>query len=225
MGVFACAFLQLLPGVFAIFYHYASAKNSRDKTLDLSSYFIIGAEMMTAVILFLLYFVISNFLNDNPNLDLKIFQWIVSGILLMLGFFVLIFYYRKGEGTKLFISRKMANNLTLSAKNAKKPSDIFTLGMTTGLLELFFTLPIYVVIITEIIKFPGDIILQPVLALLFVIISILPAMVMRSQFYRGRKNLADIERARVKNKNFCRIMIGVSYILLAIFIISFRIFK
>lgn len=226
LAVFACGFLQLAPSIFAIFYHYASAKNSRDNTLNLSGFFIVGQMMMTMVILFVIYFALYHFLLDNPLLNINVFYWILAGILALLGLFLLIFYYRKSEGTELFLSRKMAKNITGRARSAKKASDVFALGMTSGIFELVFTLPVYIVVILEIINFESDNVLyQPLLFFSFVIFSMMSTFATRGQFYRQRKNLAEIVRMRKKNKTFYRIMLGTSFILLAVFIVSFRIFK
>jgi hypothetical protein len=221
---FACAFLQLTPSVFTIFYHYASAKRSRDKALDFSSYFIIGAEFMAAIVMILLYFVLSEILLTMDESALKIARYVLAGILGALGIFVLLFYYRRGEGTELFISRKMARALTLQAKNVKKPSDAFLLGLSVGTLEIIFTLPIYIIAVFEIQNFPSKIALQPLLTFIFIFISVIPSMSIRGQFYRLHRNFAEIMRGRVRQKTFNRIMLGASYILLAVLLICFRIF-
>ena len=224
LAVLCCWFLQLVPSVFAIFYHYASAKSTKEKTLDLSSYFLIGSELITGILLFVLYFIVFEFLSDNPFLDTTIIKWIVAGIIAALGFFIMFFYYRKDKkGTALFITRKAANSLTMRAKTARKKSDIFMLGVVSGIMEIFFVLPVYLIVVTEIIRFPGEDFLQPVLLFLFILFSMSPVMTMRGHFWRG-KNLAEVERAREKNKNFSKIILGSTYVLLAILIVLFRIF-
>ena len=227
LALFACGFLRLVPNIFAIFYHYASAKNSRDNTLKLSGFFVVGHMMMTMVILFLIYFILYHFLLDNPLLNVNIFYWVIAGILALLSLFLFFFYYRRGKGTRLFLGRKLAKNISLRARNAsKKPSDVFALGMTAGIFELIFVLPVYVVVILEIINFESDNILyQPLLFFTFVILSMASTFAMRGQFYRKRKNLAEIHRAQVKNRTFYRIMLSASFLLLAVFIVSFRIFS
>ncbi len=225
LAIFACAFLQLTPSVFLIFYHYASARFSREKLLDFSSFFVVGTASMTATLLFLMYFSIFHFILDNPTLDLTIVRWGVAGVLFALGLFSIFFYYRKGPGTRLFISRKMAKKITTNARGIRKTSDAFALGMTIGILELLFTFPIYLVAITEIVFFPSDnVAIRPLLLFVFTIATMFPLLTIRGQFFRFHKNLADIERSREKNKLFTRLMIGSSYILLAVLLICFRIF-
>ncbi len=224
LSVLACSFLQIAPSVFAIFYHYASAKGTKEKTLDLSSYFLIGSELINGLLIFVLYFIVFEFLNDNPFLDLTVFEWIAAGIVAALGIFIIFFYYRKDKkGTALFIPRKTARSLMVCAKTARKKSDIVMLGIVSGMTELVFSLPIYLITVTEIIRIPGEDFLQPFLLFLFIILTMLPIMTMRGHFWRG-KNLAEIERSREKNKNFSKVILGSVYVLLAISIILFRIF-
>jgi len=222
LAVLACAFLRVAPSVFTVFYHYASAKNPRDKLLDLSSYFIIGTEAMYAVILFLLYFSLFYFYEDNPGLDMFLPICIFAGVLATLGIFAWCFYYRKGDATELYIPRRFAKSLVLQAKAVKKPSDIFALGLASGLTEMFFILPVLMVTVTEIINFPGRTIWQPLLMIFFIIITMVPLMNVRKQFHFSRKNLAEIERERVKNKTLHRILLGAIYVSLATALIVLR---
>ena len=226
LAVFACGFLQLVPGIFLSFYHYASAKNSRDAALNLSSFFIVGRALIAMLILFLTYFAFYHFLIDNPTFNIEILYWVLAGILALLGVFIFFFYYRRSKNTtELFISRKFARSILEKTRKAKKPSDIFVLGMAAGIPEIIFVLPVYAVLILEIINFPSaNVLYHPLLFFTFILLSMTSTLAIRGQFYRGHKNLADIERARVKNKLYYRIMLSVSYILLAAFIISFRIF-
>ena len=226
LALFACGFLRLVPSIFAIFYHYASAKNSRDNTLKLSSFFIVGHMIMAMVILFVIYFALYHFLLDNPTFDVNAFYWVIAGILALLSLFLFCVYYRRGKGTQLFIGRKIAKSITTRARGAKKASDIFVLGMTSGVFELIFILPVYVVVILEIMNFKGgNILYQPLLFFTFVIFSMSSVFAVRGQYYRKRKNLAEIHRAQVKNRTFYRFMLSVSFLLLAVFIVTFRIFS
>ena len=137
---------------------------------------------------------------------------------------VFCFYYRRGKGTELFISRKAAKSILLKARTVRNSSDAFVLGLAAGIFEIIFVLPIYIVVVLEIIGSSVDNLLYaPILLFIFMFFTILPTFSVREQMYRRQKNLADIERSRVKYKMFYRIMLGTSYILLAAFIVSFRI--
>ena len=49
------AFMQLTPGVFALFYHYALGKNSSTKADDLSLHFILGVITFIVITWLLIY--------------------------------------------------------------------------------------------------------------------------------------------------------------------------
>ena len=216
------ASLQLQPGVFALFYHYASGKFSKARTSDITLFFILGVETSTAL-LFLSVFYVSNALflyQFRP--ETGFFTWIIIGILIALTFISSIFYYRSGPGTRLFISRKCADNLNTHARTAKTRSDAFTLGALSSICELPFTLPLYIITsieITEtsILTFPSYL-----LILFYILVPTIPLFIIRWRFQTGY-NLANIERSRIKNKNFTRLILSFSYFAIAALLIYFRI--
>lgn len=216
-------FLKLVPGVFALFYHYASGKYSAKKTADLSIFFILGAETLPALLFIIINFILCGFSYTNLNITSKFFLWLISGLLMGLGFAFLFFYFHRGRNTKLFISRKNAKNLNEKAKNVKTRSDAFLLGLISGVPELFFTLPLYLIVFIEIAKNFISATTCSALLLLFILATITPLFFLYAYFRNGN-NLANFERQRIKNKSFFRVFIPTLYFLLALLIIIFRIF-
>lgn len=200
------ATLQLAPGVFAIFYHYALGKNSQEKVLDLSGYFVVGAEMVAALMLMAIYFIMLK-MPETAVLD-----YILGGMLAALGLFMLMGYYRRGKGTELFITRKSAAGFYEKAKHARKKSDILVLGIVTGMAELFLTLPLMMTVVRETMNW--EMWWQIAAMALYVLMTMSGVGAVRGRFLRGN-NLAEIERARVRNKNFYRVMIAVMYFAMA----------
>lgn len=214
--------LQLTPGVFALFSHYAFGKFSKPKAADFILFFIIGAETITACLFMSIFFLIGIFMFDNLDFN-HIFYWIFAGIFIGLGIASLFFYFRRGKGTKLFIPRKYAKALDFSAQSVKSRSDAFLLGALSGVCELFFTLPLYIVASVAILKInlsglPGNL-----FAILLVLAPIIPLFAYYG-YYRTGHNLADLEKHRIKSKLFIRLILCVSYFLIAALIISERIF-
>lgn len=208
------ALLQLTPGVFAIWYHYALGKNSKNKTLELSGYFTAGVEFVVAIFMIVIYLTTLTIPNDDlANL-------ILAGISIAMSLFVFFKYYRKGRGTELFISRQCANNLYKKARSARKKSDIFVLGVVAYLNELFLTLPLLIILAMQTTFFTTS--QQIVFFIMYILAAIMPICIIRNGFLHD-KNLADIQKMRVKNKNFYRIFIGFAYITIAILIIVSRI--
>lgn len=208
------AFLQLTPGIFSIFYHSALAKHSDKKADDLSLYFILGVEFFFATIFMALFLPVS-FLFTFQDFMSELFPWLMSGILGALSVASFFYYFRNKE-TTLFISRRVAKNLTLRAEKVKNRSDAFLLGFFSGVPELLFTLPLIIISLVqglESIALPTF----PII-ILYIISATLPLFLIRA-FYRGGLNLADIEKLRVKNQPFFRLTITLSFLFLMILVI------
>lgn len=216
-------FLMLTPGVFAIFLHYASGKYSSKKVDSLCLFFILGVEALVAVIFISINFILQILSLTGIAHKNNVLTWIIVGIILALSCTTFLFYFRKGNGTKLFITRKTADNFILKAKLTKTRSDSFILGFIAGIPELIFTLPLYIIITVELAQISLTALPCPLIILLLIIGIIAPLIIVYGHFKSGN-NLATIQRFRTKNKPFFRFFISLLYLLLAISIISFRIF-
>lgn len=206
--------MQLKPSLFMLFYHFVCGKTSRKNANHLSFYYIFGA-MTTTSVLIASCFVLT--------IDSGLLRWILAGITLALGFVFCLFYFRKGRNTKLFLGRKLANSLVENTQNVKKMSDAFMLGAMAELPELIFTLPLYVVLA---LSFGGftDAITRTSLGIVAVLASTISVLVVWGCFKSGR-NLADIQRFRVKNKQFIRFFVTGCYLIMAALLIASEILK
>ena len=205
-------FMQLPSGVFSLFYHYSLGKTTAKKADDKSLSFIIGAEFFAAITWIFIYFIMFVIFYNVPNVY-GIFYYIMAGTFFAEAIAVLFFYYRRGKATALFIPRTIANGILNHIKKNKSRSDCIILGATSGLFELIFTLPLYIIstsILTNFETFPSTLII-----VVFIIVSILPLLIIRGAFRLG-SNLAEIERFRVKIKPFIKIFMFFSFLLIAI---------
>ena len=215
--------LKVIPGIFAIFYHYASGKYSARKASDLAIFFICGAETLPAIIFVIFNFLLNALVMTNLNFEGNVFSITTATMALALAFCFLFFYFQKSHGTKLFISRKTANSFLEKSKMVKNRSDAYTLGFTAGLPELIFTLPLYFIVFIEISEsyiLPS--ICAPLL-LLFILLTITPLCFLYAYFRNGN-NLANFARLRTKNKTFFRLFIPLLYIILGVLLIISRIY-
>lgn len=216
--------LQLVPGVFAIFYHSALGRYSKSKASILSLFFILGTEITSAV-LFISAFYISYvlFINDlNPRNN--VLTWIFISILLILAFLSYFFYFRKphSKDTEIFIPRDYARKLIKKASSISNPSDAFALGAFVNVYELVFTFPLYIITATEIMYMHTEYFADDLMTLIYILASVIPLFQIYYSFRFGR-NLADIQKSRVKNKSFHRFIISFSYLTIAILTFCFRI--
>ena len=215
-------FLQLTPGVYALFYHYNLGKYSKKKASDLGLFYILGAETTSACLFLCCYYVaFILFLNDYRP-ETGIFAWIAVGVMIVLATASAIFYYRKGFGSKLFIPRKTAKALDQKASSIKSRSDAFVLGAFSGTYELPFTLPLFIITAVELMEMNAEYYSSNLLTILYIVAPVIPLFIIRWRLHASH-NLADIIRMRIKDKTFTRIILSFCYLTIAILIICFRI--
>ena len=206
--------LQLSPGIFSIFYHSALAKKSAKKADDLSLSFILGVEtFLTAMLLFI--FQIVNFLL-LILIDPAVFYWTFAGIFFAEAIIVFCVYFRKSPATTLFIPRRIARNYQTYAASAKTRRDTFLLGFFSGIPELIFTFPLFI-LLAFITSFTPE--LSSSLSFIpYIIIAVVPLFTIRTLFRSGL-NLASITRLRTKFKPLIRLILALSYLFIAICLI------
>lgn len=210
------AILQLTPSTFMLFHHYAIGKNSAKKADDLSLNFILGVEIFTVVMWLIVYAVIFALTSWQPDFFGEAFLWVMAGVFAALGVASFLWYFRAGAGTRLFISRKIARNLLGRIKNARTRSDALMLGMVIGVFELIFTLPLYIIVMVELM---GVTIYPRILVVLcYTVATMAPLFLIRGA-YRAGQNLASIERWRVRQKFAIKILLSASFMTLAVMMV------
>ena len=127
LSMLIMASLQIVPGIFALSYHYALGKYSRKKASALGLFFILGAEVISACLFLSSYYLVYVFFLGQAHPKESYLTWLVAGIFIALAFSCFFYYYRKNS-TTTFLSRNYAKALRLHAKKIRKPSDAFTLG-------------------------------------------------------------------------------------------------
>lgn len=121
--------LTLLSG------HALGAKQAHKKVLRLTTSFVCGVAIMTILLLaFIVY--IAPIL--TMHLPVELVWTICCGLLFGVGLAVWLFYYRKEQGTSLWIPRDMAQFLGRRTKATKQSAEAFSLGVSSVLAELIF---------------------------------------------------------------------------------------
>lgn len=216
LSMLIMVFLQFVPGIFALFSHQVAGKYSRVRASDLSTFFILGFET-SIVILFICLFTILCF---SPAIisviDSEMFAWVMAGIFIALTLISLGFYFSKGSGTKMFISRRLASMFHSKISTIKTRSDAFTLGLISVIPELIFTLPLFLMVAISVMRLDFSQFERAGFIILFAIVSILPLVIFHSL---SNYNLADFIRFRFRNKTFFRFAIASFYLFIAALII------
>ena len=209
------AFMQLSPGIFALFYHYALGKKSRKKADDLSPYYVLGYELFIAAVFFILCIFIFT-LDYYSFINFQYLSFALAGIFIAEAFVSLFFYYRKGKTTALFLSRKFASTIEHRAKNIKTKPDAFILGFLSSLPELIFTLPLYLAVIIALLDF--TILPRSAVLIFFLLISLMPLFWIFG-FYHTDHHFANLLRLRLKLKPVVKTVFFLCFLSLSAIII------
>lgn len=211
------ASLQLELGGLLLLYHASLGKHIRRRTKKLVNNYIAGIGTLAILALTGFCFMMDRYFGSAlyPE-ELAV----VVGMLVAIAVLAWIFYYRRGRSTELWLPRSVARYINRRAKNTDSSIEAFSLGVLTGLAEMPFTLILLLTAANSILALPFD--YQLLAAGMYVAVVILPMIILRLAIRRGQ-TVADIQRWRVKHKNFFRIMTGVGFLALALFILAFEV--
>lgn len=212
--------LQIVPGVFALFYHYTLGKHSKQKASILGLFFILGTEVISACLFLSSYYLVNLLFFSERRPENSFLIWLATGIIIALSISSFFFYFRK-KSTTTFLSRKHAKTLRHHCKTTNRPSDAFVLGALSNTCELAFTLPLYIVTAIEIMEMHTEYFADDLLTVLYILTPTVPLFIIYYK-YHTHHNLADILKSRAKDKTFNRFILGFSYLTIAILILIFR---
>ena len=222
LAMLIMASLQLTPGIFLLFYHSALGKYSKSKASLLALFYFLGVEAITAFLLLSCFLLTNACFLLSPCPEKSILAWIVVGVILSLTIVFFFFYFRNSKTTALFISRNAASKIQQTTANIKTNSDAFILGASSTIYELFFTMPLYIIVSAELMKFSTLNLTADLLALLFILMPITPLVIIYAKYQTGL-NTAEIQKQRIKNIPFTKFIVCLSYLTIAILLICFRI--
>ncbi len=197
--------LTLLSG------HSIGAKRSQAKVLGMTTSFVIGVGVMTVLLLSFISIVLIDTLGGNvPPV-----AWAMAcGLLLGIGVAVWLFYYRRENGTSLWVPRPIANYLTDRTKATTHSAEAFSLGLTSVLAEFIFIIaPLVISALVLIQMSPGW---QLVGIGLYTIVSMLSLIIVWVLIGSGHK-LSIIQKWRESNKYFMQFAAGSGLIVLGFY--------
>lgn len=191
--------------------HTIGAKKSHGRLLGLTNSFTFGALVMTVLLLSTVSLSIS-----LSTMSFVLALWVAAcGLLLGLGIAVWIFYYRKEQGTTIWLPRSLARYLSDRTKATKEPAEAFTLGLVSVLAELLFIIaPLVVAALVLVQLDPG---LQITGIVTYTGISLLPLLIITGLVGSGHK-ISNIQRWREQNKRFLQFIAGTGSFALGFYI-------
>ena len=211
------ATLQLGIGTLLLLYHASLGKHIKIKTRELVTNYIMGNGLLTALAVAAGAFVIDVICDGEMNAAMLT---IVVGILVALAISVWMFYYRWGKSTELWLPKSVAKYINKRAEITESNTEAFGLGMLACFAEAPFTVILIVVTANSIVALPQA--LQILALAIYTILSVLPMIIMRVAIKKGQ-TVVDVQKWRLNNKNFLRVISGVGFFTLAVFLLAFKV--
>ena len=200
-----------------LLYHASLGKHIKKKTRNLVLNYILGSALLVVLILSTIIFLIATF--TNGSLSTKSLA-ILAAVLLMLAISIWLFYYRSRQTTELWLPKSISRYINRRAKLTESNIEAFSLGMLTAFAEMPFSIILMVVAGNSVVLLPFEWQFLSVLGYAFV--AILPLFILRVSIRRGN-TVVDVQKWRLRNKNFFKVLSGTLFLTLAIFIIAFKV--
>ena len=211
------ATLQLGLSCLLLLYHESMGKHVRKRTRRLVSSFISGSGILVFLLLAATCFIISNIFNGALTAEILA---IAIGILAALAIVMWFFYYKTSKSTELWLPKVVARFVDSRAKTTNSNTEAFSLGILTCFAELPFIIILILIAGNSILELPTT--HQTLMVAVYTIISIIPFIVLRFAIRSG-KTVVDIQKWRLRNKTFLRIISGVGFLVLGLFLFAFKI--
>ncbi len=217
-----CALFQLSLGTLLLLYHSSLGRFVKKKTKSLASSFISGVCLMSFLLLASSVFLdFALFGSPLPKFVLCVFV----GILVALALIIWFLYFRPGklkkDSTELWLPKKISRFINSRARITNDNSEAFSLGLLTVLGELPFTFILFLLSGASILELPES--LEVLALVVFAVFSVLPLIILRFAIRKG-KTVVEVQRFRVRNKFFFKILTGFCFLILAAFIFAFKFF-
>lgn len=213
----AHATLQLGLGCLLLLYHSSLGRHVRKKTKNLIGSFVSGVGLMNFLILASACFIIAVIANGCLS---PLSLIIIITIIVLLAIIMWFFYYRRGRTTELWLPKIVAKYIDRRAKVTDSNTEAFSLGLLACFAEMPFTLVLMIVSANAILCLPQA--WQGIAIVVYTVISILPLIIMRYAIRHG-KTVVDVQRWRNKNKNFIRVISGILFLVLGVYILAFKV--
>lgn len=210
------ASLQLGLGGLVLLYHNSMSKHRRKTTRRLAKNYIFGACAITFLMVCTFCFLIGNCFGGALSTE-----WLLVcvGIFAACGIIMWLLYYRKGRrSTELWLPRAFARFIQKKARKTNDDIEAFSLGLLSSFAEMPLSIAIYFIVANCILNMSGY--LQIIVAVCYAITIALPLVILKINMKTGR-SAVDVQKWRVQNKAFAKIISGSSFMLLAIFILAF----
>jgi len=198
--------LTLLSG------HTIGFKRSQVKLIRLTTSFVIGAGIMTILLLMSLSFLLHYYFSQEIP---QIIWSSACGLLFGVALSIWLFYYHREKGTILWVPRSIAHYLTERTKKTKLSGEAFGLGLSSVIGEILFIIaPLFIsaLVIVQLSSF-----WQLIGISIYTFISMLSLLIVWVLIGSGH-SLGRIQKWRESNKYFLQFAAGAGLIVLGFFV-------
>lgn len=207
------AFFQLSLSVLTLLSSHAIGRETRRaKVLSLTGTYIFGNAIMVALIVSSVSFILSAIL---PKTNHTLLWAIAAAWIIAVGVAVWTIYFRRREGTALWIPRSFAKFLNKRTKHAMSSAETFSLGLVSALIEVLFTSAPILITSLVLIELPGYMQLS---GLALYTLAVITPMLIIYVLIGNRIKLSHIQKWRENNKRFLQFAAGSGLMILGAFI-------
>ncbi|MFV0484897.1 MAG: hypothetical protein ACK5MU_01545 [Candidatus Saccharimonadales bacterium] len=210
------ASLQLGLGCLLLLYHESMGKHIRARTRGLVSSFISGVGIIVFLLLSTACFLVINLFESAFSTEILA---VVIGILTALAIVMWFLYYKSGKTTELWLPKSVAHFVDNRAKVTNSNTEAFSLGVLTCFAEMPFIMILLLVAGNSILELPVE--YRALAVAGYTIVTIIPLIILRLAIRSG-KTVVDIQKWRMKNKTFLRVISGAGFFILGLFIFAFK---
>ena len=219
LAAIAHASLQMNLGSLLLLYHESLGKHIKKRTKFLVTNYIFGVTFLIMTSLAATAYFIHLFFGSSLSV---VCLTILVSLLAALTICIWLFYYRSGRSTELWLPKPIARYITKRAKQTDSNIEAFALGLLASFAETPFVIVLMLAGADSLLILPF--ILQLAMFFTYILVAILPLVILRVAVRHG-KTVVEIQKWRLKNKNFLKILSGTLFITLAIFLVAFRIIQ
>lgn len=190
--------------------HSLSRKTSDTRLLALGMSYSLGVILTTAVIITALAS-LAQFVHGSSRL----FVAVVVGLAPFIGLATVLWYYRQGEGTRLWLPRSVATHLLERSKKTRSLLEATLLGAATVIGELPFLVGPILFITYLVAQLPSS--EWFIWSLFYSTVAALPLLVTTTYLTSGH-SIARVQKWRESNKSFLQWTSGIALVLLTIYL-------
>lgn len=192
--------------------HTIGAERSHRRLVSLTGSFTLGVFIMTLLLLSTLSLLLLGVMSSE---NIPFLTVMACGLLFGLGVAVWIFYYRREQGTTLWLPRGAARYLNDRTKATKHSAEAFALGLFSVVAELLFIFaPLFISALILISLAPS---LQVAGVLLYAAISLFPLIIVY-MMVSGGHSISRIQKWRESNKRFLQFIAGSGLLALGFYV-------